>query len=84
MLCFEHTTSIALNFHRNSLAESRAAAAAQPRRRGDRIRTEFAALRSVAIGTSRQFAASQQLGRFRSEADINFGWSRNRIYGYTP
>jgi hypothetical protein len=30
----------------------------------------FAALRSVANGTSRHFAAAQQFGRFRSEADI--------------
>jgi hypothetical protein len=32
--------------------------------------TDFAALRSVAIGTSRHFTAAQQFGRFRSEADI--------------
>jgi hypothetical protein len=30
----------------------------------------FAALRSVAIGTSRHFAVTQQFSRFRSEADI--------------
>jgi hypothetical protein len=32
--------------------------------------TDFAALRSVAIGTKRHFAAAQQFGRFRSEADM--------------
>ena len=37
--------------HREGARPHRAADAARPRRRGDRIRTEFAALRSVAIGT---------------------------------
>jgi hypothetical protein len=34
-------------------------------------------------GPSRQFAASQQFGRFRSEADIN-EWFAERIYAYVP
>jgi hypothetical protein len=32
---------------------------------------DFAALHSVPIDTSRQFAATQRFGRFRSEADID-------------
>ena len=43
---------------------------------------QFAALHMSLTGTPRHFAAAQQLSRFRSEADINFGWSRNRIYEY--
>jgi len=30
------------------------------------------------------YDAAQQLGRFRSEADIDLGGSRDRIYGCTP
>jgi len=33
--------------------------------------TWFAAVHECAIGTSRQFAATQHFGRFRSEADID-------------
>jgi hypothetical protein len=43
-------------------------------RRGDRM---------TASGTSRYFAASQQFGRFRSEAGIS-GGLQNRIYEYAP
>ena len=38
----------------------------------------------AAYGTSRHFTAALQLGRLQSEADISFGWSHNRIYGYAP
>jgi ABC-type uncharacterized transport system substrate-binding protein len=37
---------------------------AGPRRRGDRISTDFAALRFVAIGTKRRFAGTHRLGRY--------------------
>jgi hypothetical protein len=37
-----------------------------------------------AIGPSRHFAASQQFGRFRSEADISGGGVQYRIYEYAP
>ena len=40
-----------------------------------------ALVRMTAYGTSRQFAATQHFGRFRSEADIAY---RKRIYEYTP
>jgi hypothetical protein len=40
------------------------------RRRGDRISTDFAALRSVAIGTWRRFAAVPNFGSNRGEADM--------------
>src|SRR5215469_1704495 len=39
------------------------------RRRGDRIRAALLRLLTAASGTSRQFAATQHFGRFRSEAD---------------
>jgi len=39
-------------------------------------------MREVAIGTERRFAATQQFGRFRSEADICRAY-RKRIYEYT-
>jgi hypothetical protein len=35
---------------------------------------DFAALLTVAFGTSRHFAAAQQLRRFRAEADIGAGF----------
>ena len=43
-----------------------AAGASRARRRGDRISADFAAVRSVANGTSRRFAAKPELGRYRS------------------
>ncbi len=40
------------------------------RRRGDRIEVQFAAVRSVAIGTKRTFAAPQYLSAFGLRADM--------------
>src|SRR6516165_1892854 len=45
----------------------RFAALLPARRRGQRISNHFAALRSVANGTSRQFTATQHFGRFRAK-----------------
>jgi hypothetical protein len=50
---------------------NRAANVTQPRRRGDRIRTDFAAVRSVAIGTKRTYRDDLLLVRFRATADIH-------------
>ena len=47
----------------------RAADPARDRRRGDRM-VRLAALHESGCGTSRHFAATQQFGRFRSEADV--------------
>src|SRR5438874_1326614 len=44
--------------------------AARPRRRGDRISIDFAAVHMSLPGTSRHFAAPQRFGRFRSKAVI--------------
>src|SRR5712691_3497391 len=44
--------------------------------------TPFAAVQESVVGTSRHFAATQQVGRFRSEADIQQATLQNRIYEY--
>jgi hypothetical protein len=44
----------------------------------------FAAVHESASGTSRQFAATQHFGRFRSKADIERRAYRTRIYESRP
>ena len=44
----------------------------------------FVAAHESGLGPSRRFAATQQFGRFRSEADIQQPRLQNRIYEYAP
>jgi len=63
---------LVINFQNRQGARSyRPSLAAWPCRRGDRMTVPFVAVHEAACGTSRQFAATQHFGRFRSEADID-------------
>src|SRR5262249_19113418 len=54
--------------NRQGARSYRPSLAAWPCRRGDRMTVPFVAVHEAGCGTSRQFAATQHFGRFRSDA----------------